>query len=69
MTNPEIDEEGNKRWYNFRGEEHREDGPAWELANGSKYWFINGEKHREDGPAYECFDGEKDWYINGKRIQ
>ena len=32
---------------------HREDGPAIEGANGSKYWYLNGKLHREDGPAIE----------------
>ena len=44
---------------------HREDGPAIELANGSKFWFLNGEYHREDGPAVEGSDGSKYWYLNG----
>ena len=45
---------------------HREDGPAIELADGSKYWWLNGKRHREDGPAFELADGSKHWYLNGK---
>jgi len=33
---------GNKIWINVDGEIHREDGPAVEFANGSKFWFLNG---------------------------
>lgn len=46
---------------NEKGERHREDGPAVEYADGSKYWYQNGELHREDGPAIEDEeDGSKD---------
>ena len=45
---------------------HREDGPACELANGTKYWCKNGVLHRLDGPALEYIEGNKLWYKNGK---
>lgn len=32
---------------------HREDGPAVEMDDGSKFWFEDGLPHREDGPAVE----------------
>ena len=38
---------GYKEWY-FNGQLHREDGPALEWANGSKYWFLNGEEVTEE---------------------
>jgi len=44
---------------------HREDGPAYESASGSRHWFLNGERHREDGPAIEWADGTREWYLNG----
>lgn len=47
---------------------HREDGPAIEKADGSKYWIINNTLHREDGPAIEMFGGFKFWYINNKNV-
>jgi hypothetical protein len=68
MTNPKIDLAGNKRWYNSKGQPHREDGPAFEYIDGGKAWWINGKPHREDGPAIEWTDGGREWYINGKRI-
>jgi hypothetical protein len=69
ITNPEIDQDGNKWWYNSDGQFHQENGPAIITADGRKYWYQNGKPHREDGPAVECPDGNKFWYINGKRIK
>ena len=34
-------------WY-LNGKRHREDGPAIELSNGDKYWYINGEELSEE---------------------
>ena len=63
-----IDEHGAKCHYSDRKMKilHREDGPAFEYADGSKEWFINGKYHREDGPAFEDANGGKAWFINGK---
>ena len=47
---------------------HRENGPAMERANGTKYWYLNGYRHCEDGPAYESGSGYKEWYINGEKL-
>jgi hypothetical protein len=64
-----INEYGNKHYYKDKAMtiRHREDGPAVELADGSKAWYSNGKRHREDGPAVEYPDGHKVWYSNGKR--
>ena len=64
-----IDKYGTKHYYSDREMEipHREDGPAFEYANGGKIWYINGKCHREDGPAVEYTNGYKAWYINDKR--
>jgi hypothetical protein len=48
---------------------HREDGPALELSNGYKSWFINGKRHRADGPAIEWTNGDKEWFLDGKEIR
>lgn len=64
----EIDESGNRFWYNEDGDFHREDGPAVERSNGNKEWWINGRRHRDDGPAVEFSNGTKHWYINGKEL-
>ena len=45
---------------------HREDGPAVEYANGTKFWYLNGKRHREDGPAIVYSDGVKSYHYNGK---
>lgn len=63
-----IDNEfGIKRYYK-KGTEtlHREDGPAIEYIDGTKFWYINGQIHRGDGPAVEYANGYKAWYVNGK---
>ena len=63
-----VDNNGTKRWYNEQGQRHREDGPAYEGADGSKSWYHNNKLHREDGPAIEYANGDKSWYINDKRL-
>ena len=62
-----VDDYGTIKWYNEQGQFHNEHGPAYEGANGTKYWCLNGKHHREGGPAIECVDG-KWWYINGKKL-
>ena len=54
------------KWYNESNELHRENGPAFEWANGRKEYYINGELHREDGPAIEYASGSKFYCINGE---
>jgi hypothetical protein len=61
----EIDKLGIIRYFNDEGELHREDGPAVEHSNGSKYWYKNGRLDREDGPAVENYNGSKSWHANG----
>lgn len=61
-----FDERGNKIWKNEKGELHREDGPAYIMSSGERYWCKNGLLHREDGPAVVQPNGHKEWLINGK---
>ena len=56
---------GSIYWLNESGQLHRENGPAREDADGTKFWFRNGFLHREDGPAFEHADGTKVWYTDG----
>ena len=63
-----IDEYGDKVWRLKNGQYHREDGPAIEYADGTKFWFLNGKRHRKDGPAIEYASGYKAWYINGEEL-
>jgi hypothetical protein len=59
--------DGSTRWYKEgTGILHREDGPAIEWSDGSKYWQKEGLLHREDGPAIEWANGDKTWYLKGK---
>jgi len=70
MTNPKIDLDGTKRWYNSNGERHRDnDLPAVECAHGTKYWYSNGKLHRDNGPAVEYASGFKEWYKNGQQVE
>ena len=58
------DKNGDVCWFKD-GKYHREDGPAVEWADGTKFWYKDGKYHREDGPAFEYADGDKFWYFNG----
>ena len=45
--NVRVYENGDKQWF-LNDKLHREDGPAIELANGYKAWYLNGEELAED---------------------
>jgi len=63
----EIDNKGMVSWFKFGTDKrHREDGPAIEYVNGTKFWYVNGKLHRKDGPAIEYADGDKVWYLKDK---
>ena len=62
-----IDQHRAKRWY-LNDKLHREDGPAYEDADGTKEWWLNGKWHREDGPAVERVGGSKYWFLHGEGI-
>ena len=64
----EVNEYGNRRYYNSAGYLHRNNGPAIVCSNGYKSWWQDGELHRIDGPAVEYAKGGNAWYINGKRL-
>jgi hypothetical protein len=55
-----------KEYKDENGQWHREDGPAYEYPDGSKYWYWHGNLHRQDGPACEYAYGTKYWYWHGK---
>jgi len=61
-----VDNDKTIHWCNDKDEYHRLDGPAVEMADGSKSWYIDGKRHRIDGPAIEYANGDKSWYIDGK---
>ena len=66
----EINEYGSKLYYKDKAMTilHRENGPAVEYADGSKFWVIDGKRHREDGPAIDRADGTKSWWLNDKEF-
>lgn len=64
----EVDDDGNRFWYNDQVQLHRTDGPAIELADGSREWWLNGQCHQTDGPAVEYADGTCLWYLNGVQL-
>ena len=43
----EVKDNGDKFWC-LKDKLHREDGPAVELASGSKYWYLNGKEVTEE---------------------
>lgn len=51
-----------KQWY-YKGQLHRENGPAVEVSNGGERWLRYGQLHREDGPAIIYADGNKGYYL------
>ena len=55
--------------WELNGKYHREDGPAIECANGTRWWYLHGKNHREDGPAVEWYTGTREWYWRGKRLE
>jgi hypothetical protein len=57
-----VSENGDKRWY-LNGKFHREDGPAIEYADGTKYWFIN------DQPLTEAEFNTRTKSCNGKVVE
>ena len=59
-----VKDDRNTIAYYLNGKIHREDGPAIENFDGSKWWYLNGKRHRTDGPAVEKSDGSKLWYLN-----
>ena len=69
MHNPEKGIYGSLRWYNEKGQLHREDGPAFIRSNGDCFWRKNGKRHRENGPAVEWSNGYKEWWVDGKFVR
>jgi hypothetical protein len=67
MDNPEIDEYGNKYWWQH-GSIHRDDGPAIEWSDGDKVWYQHGKCHRDDGPAIMLVNKKYDWYLHGNHL-
>jgi hypothetical protein len=64
-----IDNNGVVRWFDQRGNLHREGGfPAVEFPDGSKRYYEHGKRHRIDGPAVLNSDGTNQWWIDDKQL-
>ena len=63
--NPSFLRDGTRYQINQQGQHHREDGPAIEWPDGTKFWYRDGNLHREDGPASEYANGAKEWWYKG----
>ena len=50
------------------GKIHKEDGPAIEWEDGSKYWYCEGHLHRKNKPAVIQMDGLCEWWENGNFV-
>jgi hypothetical protein len=59
---------GDRWWHNNAVRLHRIDGPAVELVNGRKDWYLNGYLHRTCGPAINKPNGDIFWYLNGSLL-
>ena len=66
INGPAFEYAGTKYWY--LNASHREDGPAIEMTNGYKCWYLNGLLHKEGGPALEYANGGKSGGCMGKYI-
>lgn len=58
--------EGIVHWFDGKYHRNPKDGPAIELANGTKEWWFKSKLHRKDGPAVEYANGDKEWWFEGK---
>src|SRR5688572_6577352 len=58
------------KWWTLKddanGVLHREDGPAIEMADGTREWWVKGLRHRADGPAYIWADGSEEYWMAGE---
>lgn len=64
MATVEIDSHGTKRYYNDKGDFHREDGPAIINLAGRIRFMKNGKPHCFDGnPSVIDRDGTRSWQV------
>ena len=47
---------------------HRLDGPAIELSDGTRVWYVDGNRHRLDGPAIERANGSREWWLGDVQV-
>ena len=66
LSIPEINDDGDKYWYDEEGGFHRDNGPAKIYRDGAEEYFQHGSLHRLDGPAYIGSNGYKEYWVNGR---
>ena len=59
---------GDKYWYR-NGKCHREDGPAVEYANGTKFWYLNDIEYTESEYKAEIAKRSTTPPCNGKIVE
>lgn len=65
-----YDSIGNRTWYQYVDNMHREDGPAIEnKTNGIRYWVKNNKLHRNRMPAVIWGSGYIEYHENGVFIK
>ena len=62
-----FQDDNNAIHYIRNGKFHREDGPASEFPNGTKWWFWNNLRHNSTGPAIVWYDGSTALFYYGER--
>lgn len=69
MSHIEIDSSGTIRWYDEKGQIHRDnDLPAIVRSNGTQEWWVKHKMHREgDLPAFIGSQGARIWCKNNTR--
>lgn len=55
-------------YFYINGELHRENNPAVEWANGTKFWYMHNKRHRINGPAIENADGSVEYWVDGVQM-
>lgn len=65
MNKQTNDIEGNKYWYDERGQRYRGAGHVIVMRSGTRRWIQGGEHHRTCAPAVKLVSGYNEWWING----
>lgn len=61
-----YDLNGDRNWYSYAGNMHREDGPAYESEiDGVQSWMLHNQLHRYRMPAVIWRDGYVEYHEHG----
>lgn len=63
----QVTSNGTTYWHSDPGCKifHRENGPAFESASGTKAYYQNDKLHRLDGPAVIFSNGDEEYWVDG----